>query len=233
VFQSNSLVSLYTSYSKSFDPLGINQTAPVALSPTRGTQYEAGLKLDLLRSRLQTTVSVYRIKQTGLLAGSGVTDLPSGASGSGFQINKGAELDVTGQITADWSLTAAYAFNQGELVEGPMPRPQAPLNAPKHSGTLWTTYQFQRSAFHGLRVGAGVTGVDSRRVLVTSDFRIPDYTRFDVMAAYRLKEGHWTLQLNVRDITAKTYYETTRLAAPFGLIFPMTRVIQPALRFQF
>ena len=223
VFQPTSVVSLYFSFSKSFDPLGLNAFTPGVLSPTHARQYESGIKLDVLRNRLQTTVSVFRIEKEGLV----LLDTQNGT-----QKSRGVEADITAQITRRWTATAAYSFDQVSLFSG-VSANQVPViapNAPRHSGNLWTVYQIDKGLVRGLSVGAGSRYVADRRGNAISSLMLPSYTTFDAMAAYRFREGHWKLQGNVKDLGGRRYYETDGLA---GIIFPVSRIVKMALLFQF
>jgi catecholate siderophore receptor len=67
-----------------------------------------------------------------------------------------------------------------------------------------------------LTVGGGAFYVDSRWTSVANDARIPDYWRFDAMAAYKVTRN-FTLQLNVYNLTDEYYFDS---AAGAGYAIP-------------
>ena len=71
---------------------------------------------------------------------------------------------------------------------------------PQNSFSVWTTYDITPK----LTVGGGAFYVDSRWTSVANDGRIPDYWRFDAMAAYKVTRN-FTLQLNVYNMTNEYY----------------------------
>ncbi|MEH2408706.1 TonB-dependent siderophore receptor [Nostoc sp.] len=72
VYQPSKTVSLYASYSRSFlqttgfNPEGSNLVLS-AVEPTRGTQYEVGVKTDFLDGKLSATLAAYQLTKTNVL----------------------------------------------------------------------------------------------------------------------------------------------------------------------
>ncbi|WP_292872498.1 TonB-dependent receptor [Nostoc sp. LPT] len=67
VYQLSKEVSLYTSYSQSFVPdFGANPDGK-QFKPTRGTQYEAGIKADFLDGKLSASLAGYQITKSNVL----------------------------------------------------------------------------------------------------------------------------------------------------------------------
>jgi iron complex outermembrane recepter protein len=80
---------------------------------------------------------------------------------------------------------------------------------PKHSGTLWGTYAFQKgSSLNGLSLGLGVIGVGKRP---SDDFAtqdLPGYVRTDAAVQYRLSKN-LDVALNFKNLFNKKYFETS------------------------
>jgi iron complex outermembrane receptor protein len=60
-------LSVYASYSRSFNPLLTQQIASFSLRPTIGTQYETGVKLVGFESRLEGSVALFDVRKSQLL----------------------------------------------------------------------------------------------------------------------------------------------------------------------
>ena len=73
-----------------------------------------------------------------------------------------------------------------------------------------------------MTVGGGAFYVDSRWSSVTNDGRIPDYWRFDAMAAYKVTRN-FTVQLNVYNLSDEYYL---RLGGRRGLCGPRRRAVR-------
>ena len=75
-------------------------------------------------------------------------------------------------------------------------------STPKHSFSFWNTYNLTQD----LTIGGGVTYVDSRFGDTANNIEVPEYWRYDAMAAYKLTKNI-DLQLNVQNLTDETYYD--------------------------
>ncbi|HAJ88791.1 MAG TPA: TonB-dependent siderophore receptor, partial [Pseudomonas sp.] len=57
-----------------------------------------------------------------------------------------------------------------------------------------------------LTIGGGATYVDSRFGDAANNIEVPEYWRYDAMAAYRVNKN-LDLQLNVQNLTDKRYFD--------------------------
>jgi iron complex outermembrane recepter protein len=210
VFQPNSNVSVYVSYSKSFNPLQlIHYINIVNIEPFRAKQYEGGVKLDLFGARLQTTASVFSIEANGY-------PLPTRRLGQftndGFKRSNGFELESTAH-PGSWSVMAAYTFNTGDKQIG-FPG-QSLMNAARNSGSAWATWTRRDGNLRGVTLGGGVFAVGSRVANLFETLTIPSYARIDGLVRYeRVK---WNVQINLKNLTGERYYETDAVQ---GLLMP-------------
>jgi iron complex outermembrane receptor protein len=225
--------SLYASYSHSFtylpfNPIYFRLANPLGGNQTHGIQYEGGVKLDVWRNRLQATASYFYLFKD---------NLPVISAGSVLrgtnQLSRGAELDLTGQVTPNWSAIVSYAYdNVGYAYGKTAPDVVLPpiWNAPLHSGNLWTIYRLRRSRFPNLILGTGINYRDQRYFSVFSNIKIPAFTRTDAMVAWQFRETRWRLQFNVKDLTNHRYYETDAVTM---YLYPHSRLIQTSIQFQY
>lgn len=72
-------------------------------------------------------------------------------------------------------------------------------NSPRHSFTLWNTYEFLGGPLQGFRVGAGFIHVGDREADDVGSVTLPGYGRFDVTAGYIAET--WEAVLTAKNIT--------------------------------
>ena len=75
-------------------------------------------------------------------------------------------------------------------------------NTPNNSLTLWTSYNVTPK----LTIGGGAFYVDDVFGNVNNTVMVDSYWRYDAMASYKLTKNV-DLQLNVQNLTDKTYYD--------------------------
>lgn len=75
------------------------------------------------------------------------------------------------------------------------------FGVPKHAGSLWNTYEFQRKELRGVRLGAGFVARGEQQGNNQNDFQLPEYVLVNLLASYALKVGktNITAQLNVNN----------------------------------
>ena len=112
---------------------------------------------------------------------------------AGEQRVYGAELGVTGNITRQWMAFAAYTYLDSEILKSNTPAEvgRELLNTPKHSLSLWTSYQFHWK----LDLGGGARFVDGRFGNNANTRRVESYWTLDAMASYPIT-SHIDLRLN-------------------------------------
>ena len=78
-----------------------------------------------------------------------------------------------------------------------------PSLTPKHSGTVWTTYQLTPK----VRVGGGLNARSSQTPNRNPGWAAPKYITGDLMAEYKVSED-FTVKANVSNVTNKLYAES-------------------------
>ena len=214
--------SIYTSYATSASPAGglvgegvDNNAIPTGintsdLQPEETVNYELGTKWDLFHNRLSLSAAVFRTekKNTRILVSNNTYET------AGESRVDGLELSASGKITEQWQVFAGYSYLKAELVDpgkngnrqgvvqvGSNKGNQMP-NTPKNSFSLWTTYDVTPK----LTIGGGAFYVDQVYGDAANTMYVPSYTRYDAMASYKLTKNV-DLQLNVQNLTDKTYYD--------------------------
>jgi iron complex outermembrane recepter protein len=204
VYQPIEPISLYASFSQSFVPNNTLTREGDLIEPTRGTQYEVGIKADLTR-QISATLSAYQITKTNIL-----TEDPEDPDFSipiGEVRSRGIELDVGGEILPGWNIIASAFLNESIVTEGDELTPEGDTtpNSPETGASLWTTYEIQQGDLQGLGFGFGLFYVGDREVILPNDFVLPSYVRADASLFYRRE--NWDVQFNIRNLFDTEYYE--------------------------
>ncbi|MEH2085039.1 MAG: TonB-dependent siderophore receptor [Nostoc sp.] len=206
VYQPIEPISLYASYSRSFVPNNATTFSGVSLEPSRGTQYEVGIKSEFFDQRLSATLAAYDITKTNISR----TD-PNHTDFSiaiGEVKSRGIELDVAGEILPGWKIIASGYLNDAFVSEDNDPniKNQRLENTAYHGATLWTTYEIQQGSLKGLQFGGGIFFVGSRIANQSDPFTVPSYLRTDAAISY--KHDNWRAALNFKNIFDVKYYDT-------------------------
>jgi catecholate siderophore receptor len=201
-------LSLYAGAGTSVNPSieNMTQTTPtaavIALKPERSRTFEIGAKYDGFDGKLLVTGALFRTDKinarTPGLPGDPATVL------EGRQRVDGVELGVTGRLTRDWQVIAAYTYLDSKVRESNTASEigNRLANVPTHSGSVWTTYKLP----FGLEVGGGVRYVGTRFTNVANTRRIDDYWVTDATLAYDLSR-QMTVRLNAFNLFDERYID--------------------------
>lgn len=206
VYQPIEPISLYASYSRSFAPnVGFVDLDNNPLPPERGTQFEVGIKAELIPGRLSAALAAYDLTKTNVA----ITDPRDEdfSIAAGKIKSQGIELDVSGEILPGWKIIGSYAYTDARVTEGDefLPAGNRPASIPRHSASLWSTYEIQSGPLQGLGFGAGLFYVGERQGDFDNTFRLPSYLRTDVALFYR--RDNWQVSLNVQNLFDIRYFE--------------------------
>lgn len=205
VYQPIEPISLYASYSRSFNPVTGTTVSGNLFQPERGTQYEVGVKADLLGGRLSSTLAFYDLTRTNVTTPD--LDNPGFNIQTGEQKSQGIELDVVGEILPGWRVIASYAYTDSRIEKDNRFEVGNRLNnVPEHSASLWTTYEIQNGTLQGLGFGAGVFYVGEREADLANTFSLPSYLRTDAAVYY--KRNNFRASVNVYNLFDIDYFET-------------------------
>ncbi|MCA6120855.1 TonB-dependent siderophore receptor [Bradyrhizobium sp. WSM 1704] len=209
-------VSLYASYTQSAKPnstiaalangggvvLGSN------IAPEEGTQYETGVKFDL-NKRLSGTVAVYDIEKRNVLVSQ--LDPSTGLNvytAAGKVRSRGAEVDVTGRLTENWSMIGSYGYTDARVTEDPTFAGKQLQNVALNTASLYLVYDFGTALPGRLRLGGGARYVGDRPGDAANTFVLPSYTVADIFATYETKVDTFPViyQFNVKNLFDNVYY---------------------------
>ena len=205
VYQPSQSISLYSSYSQSFNPSFAFRRNPDGrfFEPTKGTQYEAGIKADFLDGKLSTTLAAYQITKSNI-----ITPDPNN---SGFfiqvgeQQSRGIELDIAGEILPGLKVVASYAYTDAEVTEdNAFAVGNKLIGVPENQASLWTTYEIQQGNLKGLGFGLGLFYVGTVAGDLDNTFTLEDYLRTDAALYYR--RNGFKAGINIRNLFDTDYF---------------------------
>ncbi|MBB6521903.1 TonB-dependent siderophore receptor [Pseudoteredinibacter isoporae] len=208
--------TVYLNYSESFNPVSVGNQADVAgeatLEPETGEQIELGIKNEWLDGRIMTTAAIYQIKKQNVVQQNpnDTADLPNDGIPPLVNIgeveSEGVELSLVGDLAANWTITANYAYNDTQVVKGvsgdslrnTFGDGSRFVNAPEHQLGLWTRYDFESID------SAIAFGVD----YVSEQFsfhgqRVRPYTIFDM--SWQTQWNDTLIKVNVHNLFDKEY----------------------------
>ena len=169
------------------------------LAPERDRTYELGVKWSL-GARLALTTAVFQTETANARAAitGGLQSL------IGDELVRGFEVGVSGNLTNRWQMYTSFAFLDSRIVDdGPLATNEGKAfpNTPRNSFSLWTSYAVSQR----VTVGGGATYVDERFGNVANTVWIPEYRRYDAMAAFTISRKV-NLQVNIQNLTDETYF---------------------------
>ena len=201
------VVSVYASYGVSFLPGSGDQFASLteiteALEPERFTNYEAGVKWDVL-DRLALTAAAYQLDRTNTRAINPAD--PRVLIQTGEQRSKGVEIGATGSATSRWHVAAGFARQSAKIESATAASPAGatvPL-VPSTSLSLWNRYDLTSRFAAAL----GATHQSSMYAGIDNAVRLPAFERFDAAVYARVGWG-LNAQLNVENLFNTRYFPT-------------------------
>jgi iron complex outermembrane receptor protein len=196
-------LSLYGSYSQSFEPNSGFDFKNARFAPSLGRQVEAGTKQMLFGGRLQTSLALFRLRRTNVLT---ADPFNIGFSlQSGLQESQGVEFEAQGEINRHWQIISSYTHTDTAILRDNTFSIGNQLGAvPRHAASIWSNHRFA-GRLRNANAGFGIFYVGSLYDSNLNRFKVPAYTTTDISVGYRL--GEFTrVQFNVKNLLDKTYY---------------------------
>ena len=211
VYDLNDNNSLYLSMSQLYTPQTSLGTDGNLLKAREGNQFEVGYKGSYMDDRLNTRVSLYRLKDKNAAAPLNPNNRNTRYAALGKRVMEGVETEISGAITPKWQIHAGYSYLHSQIKTAANPRDDGIfLLMPKHSANLWTTYEVTPK----LTLGGGVNAMSS--IASAAGLRAGGYATFDAMAAYRFTPK-LKLQINADNIFNRHYYARVGSANTFNI----------------
>jgi len=200
----------YSNVAGEFVANSLNVISNATLEPERNDLWEIGGKVNLFGDRLGLTAALFRVNKGNSIQ----TDPTTGdiVQTNEEQLVQGIELGVTGKITEDWTVQAAYAYMDSEIKSATAAN-QATIGnrvsyVPEHAASLWTTYNVapMLQMPGKLLVGGGFTYTDSYFVNSANTAVIPSAFVWNGLVSYEYE--NYRLAVNFYNLTDELYYDT-------------------------
>jgi catecholate siderophore receptor len=206
VFKPRPEGSIYASYGNSLSPSleGLSYgTANALIDPEKTYTFEAGGKWEVFGRRLLLTGALFRVEKTNARTPGILPDDPPQVL-EGRQRVDGLELGATGSLTRRWQLFGGYTLLDAEIAESNTPAEVGKriINTPRHSFSLWTTYETPWR----LELGGGARYTGRRYGNNTNTRYVDGYYLLDLTASYTLSP-RVELRLNVNNLTDEYYFD--------------------------
>lgn len=173
----------YLSYAESFEPQTGIDRAGKEFDPSKGEQFEAGVKYLSDDGSTNVTLSLFNILKNNV-----PTRDPNGGPYDQIQAgevrSKGVELEANFNPTTDLSLFLAYTYTDAEVekdnngLQG-----KTPIWIPKHNASLWANYQLNAAN----ELGLGVRYIGEQELDALNTGKVPSATLVDL--SYRFDLG--------------------------------------------
>jgi iron complex outermembrane recepter protein len=214
VYQPIEPVSLYGSWSRSFEPQSGTDREGNPYVPITGNQFEVGVKTEFLDGKLAATLAAYQITRQNDLQTDPIN--PNFSIQIGEQRSRGIELELSGEPLPGWQLIAGYGYVDAKVTEDTTGiEGNRRENQPQHLANLWTVYEIQQGGLEGLGLGAGFFYTGDRFGDAGNTYTLSDYWLANALIYYR--RNNWRVQLNAENLFDATYYDGFSYGSPFTI----------------
>jgi iron complex outermembrane recepter protein len=218
VYRITPTLSLYGSSSKGFVPaFGLLTKERKPLPPESSTQSEIGFKALLNDRQLALTAALYEIKQRNAAQ----PDFENSPPPQIFFFSlpgataRGAELELSGNITPRLSLRSNYAYLDKRADQAG----QLGLAFVRHQASLWLAYRFGGGnvrSDQGFWLGGGIQARSGTRGFNPDVVSSPSEKRFDINGGYQAKR--WSLVAGVKNLANSRLYTITSIGTDSGYL---------------
>ncbi|MDP3070410.1 MAG: TonB-dependent receptor [Opitutaceae bacterium] len=213
-------ISVFANGSRAIEPNYSIDADGNGAEPIKSKSADFGLKTELLKGRLVSTITYYDLERGNLAFRDVAREASTGRSPyfvyGNTESSSGLEADFNLSPTDNYQLMFSYNhFTKAEVTKSnDLTRIGAPLSYnPTTSYKLWNRYTFSSGELKGLTLGAGLRHSSSARLSGDPLNRVmmPAFTVYDAMASYAFTVGgrRITAQLNVKNVADKLYRDGT------------------------
>jgi catecholate siderophore receptor len=215
LFQPTDQASFHFSYGTSFNTSGDTyqyDDQSVNTGPESSANLELGAKLESFEGRLSTRFAIFRstkFNERNRDPDSAATQ----ALLSGKRHSAGVEIDIAGRITPQWEVFGSYAWTPVAKIDigAPGSVPGVGEGAgtrssltPRHSGTIWSTYQVTPQ----IRLGGGLNARSSQTPNRNpAGIVAPKFVTADLLAEYTVGPA-LAFKLNLTNLANKLYADS-------------------------
>lgn len=194
-------VAPYVSYSTVFQPNIGTDFAGNPFQPTTGDQVEVGAKYKPPEINALLTLSLFDINQQNVLTLDPVH--PDFELATGGVRSRGVEVETVASLARGLNMIGSYTYLDLTNTKTNDPtQGNTPYAQPKHMGSMWLYYTFQKGLLEGFGIGGGVRYIGSTWDY-TNSIETPNVTLVDAAASYQIKGIK--VSANVTNLLDKKY----------------------------
>ena len=215
--------TVYFTFSRSYKPVGTDASSEITnqasvgdvpvngtnLKPQRSDLFEVGTKMDFLNKHLGMTAALYQIEQNNSYtydeSGNIITGFQD--AGTGREI-RGAELSLTGKITKEWEIYAAYSYMGGKVTNSTTTDGKQAPQLPHNNFSVWTSYDLSpvllKPGQGKLSVGGGAQYSSGYWANEANTARMPYNFSLNTMISYQY--GRYHVQFNANNLSDHLNY---------------------------
>jgi iron complex outermembrane receptor protein len=204
----------YARVATGYQPGGPNFASPAIAGPYKSdtlTNYELGIKSELLERRLTLNVDVFEVKWKDIQLLAFTNGGFAYYSNGGTARSRGIEGDVSAHPTTGLTLSANFAYTDAVLTEDVasvqgLSGDRLP-NVARVSGAVQADYLQPLSGQWRMQVGGGLRYQGARYSAVTSSpqsFRLPPYAALDLYTA--LSNSNFTARIFAKNVANRRGY---------------------------
>jgi len=209
VYQFDSGIAPYVSYSKSFQPQVGASFGGQTFVPTTGEQYEIGVKFQPKGYNSFVTVSAFHLDQNNVTTTdpvhAGFSVQTGQVRSQGFEVEGHADFDNGLELIGTYTYT-----NLLNTKSNTTSLDKVPTGIPRNAASLWADYTMHGGPFAGLRFGGGVRYIGGSYGDTTNTFSTSSATLVDLAVRYDLGKSipsmvGWEASLNATNLLDRHY----------------------------
>jgi len=232
-------IAPYIQYTESFQPVANTDYFGNPFVPTRGQQYETGIKYQPNAKSLYTLALFDLTQQNVLTPDPDPTHIRSGSRTNvqtGEVRSRGVELEAKTEVNSELTVLASYTYLDNVVTKSNNPTQfgRHPIGMPMNSATAWADYTFHSGPLNGFGLSGGVRYIGETPGTTANDFYVPSVTLFDAALHYDLAAlgkqfNGFNLQVNATNLFDKTY---VTLCQDNGCYYGLRREVIATLRYR-
>ena len=199
-------ITPYISYSESFEPNTAASAAGVVFKPSKGKQYEAGIKYVPKDIPVVLSGALYQLtKSANLMAD---PNNPFFSIQGGEIRSRGLELEAKAALTLNINVTGSYSWTDAQYTEDTTLKGNTPVQVPKQMASLWGDYTFHSGALSGLTLGTGGRFIGSSFGDPANSFKVGSAAVMDAVVKYDLGRfglNDSSIALNINNLLNREY----------------------------
>ncbi|MFL1515263.1 TonB-dependent siderophore receptor [Pseudomonas prosekii] len=200
--------SVYASYTDVFVPQTERTTGGSVVKPIIGSNYEVGIKGELMDGRINTSLALFRYDQENRAvidtAGEQSCDGWYCSNASGKVRSQGLDAEISGEVIDNLQLFAGYTYNTTKYLEDPENEGKIfSWWTPKHMLRVWGNYQFTGD-WKQVSTGLGFTA-QTHTVGFDHAVNVPGYAVWNARVGYQLTP-EIELAMNANNLFDKGYF---------------------------